>query len=493
MNFIDSIRKTISDHDMLQPGDSVLVAVSGGPDSVALLHVMLELSDVFSLNLGIAHLNHSLRGRESDRDAVFVELMAKRLNLPVYISKKDVRKYQKEKRLSPEDAARRVRYSFFYETAESHGFTKIALGHHADDNAELVLMNILRGSGHRGMSGIPPLRGGLTDEKAIIRPLIKSTRDEILFFLKKQGLKYVIDRSNYDTSLLRNRIRRNLIPELKKNYNPEIIQALNRLAAIIRAEENWIDNLTNSILEKNCLPAQDNNLNLSIPGLTGLDIAALRRITRKGIQKIKGGLKRITFSHINSIIKLLKCGPSLWSLDLPDRIRIRRKYDTLIISKEKNPLRETIPDININELPAFEYIISQPEQESPFFLFLDRLNIYMKFSIIDIVNFKDITAHGRETAFLDMEALDFPLTIRNIKPGDRFYPLGLQGSQKVKKYFINQKTDKTKRAHTPVLLSLDRIIWLVGHRIDESVKIKHSTRQALRVDILRTFCLPNNQ
>ncbi len=492
INFFNSIEKTVSDYNMLQLGDSVLVTVSGGPDSVALLHVILELSRIFSLRLGIAHLNHSLRGKESDKDALFVGCMARRLDLPFYISKQDVRKYQADNRLSLEDAARRVRYSFFYKTSAHHGFTRIALGHHADDNAELVLMNILRGAGHKGITGIPPVRKSLTSGKIIVRPLIRLTREQILSFLKEEEREYVIDQSNSDTSLLRNRIRCNLIPELQKSYNPRIIEALNRLSAIVSAEERWIDGLINSILEKNSMPGKDNGkgkekdneLEISIPEIKGIDIAALRRIVRKAIKIIKGDLKRITFSHIDSIINLLKNGSSSWSLDLPEKIRVRRDYDILFISKKKKPLRESRPELYVNELPAFEYIIPQPEHEGSFLLFLDKLNIYMKFSIIDNVSFAVLCRHGRKTAFFDMDVLSFPLTVRNIKPGDRFHPLGMKGTQKVKKYFINKKVARKNRASTPVLLSLNKIIWLVGHQIDESVKNKHSTEKALKVELL---------
>ncbi len=485
INFLNSIEKTVSDYNMLQLGDAVMVTVSGGPDSVALLHVMLELSCIFSLRLGIAHLNHSLRGKESDKDAIFVESMARRLDLPFYISKKDVRKYQADNRLSLEDAARRVRYSFFYKTAENYGFTKIALGHHADDNAELVLMNILRGAGHKGISGIPPVRESLASGKIIIRPLIRLTREEILFFLKEENLEYVIDQSNYDTSMIRNRIRCNLIPELKDSYNPRIIEALNRLSTIVRTEEIWIDNLIDSILEKNSIPIKDNELEISIPEIEDIDVAALRRIVRKIIKIIKGDLKRITLSHIDSIINLLKDGSSSWNIDLPERIRIRRDYDILFISKEKKPLRESRPEFYVNELPAFEYIIPQPEHESPVLLFLDRLNIYMKFSVIDNISFTVLCNHGDKTAFFDMDGLSFPLTVRNLKPGDRFHPLGMKGAQKVKKYFINKKVTRKNRVSTPVLLSFNKIIWLVGHQIDESVKIKDSTEKVLSVELLR--------
>ena len=479
IKFLNSVKKTISDYDMLSPGDAVLVSVSGGPDSVALLHVVLKLSDMFSLKLGIAHLNHTLRGQESDNDALFVESMARKLNLPFYLSKKDVRKYQANNRLSLEDAARRVRYSFFRETAEHYDFDKIAIGHHSDDNAELVLMNILRGSGHKGISGISPIRKISDSKQFIIRPLIKLTRADILFFLKEQQLEYVIDTSNYDTIMLRNRIRYNLIPELKKSYNPRVPEALNRLSAIVRDEEKWIDALINSIFEKNNQFRNKNKIGLSIVGIESIDIAALRRVLRQAVRIIKGDLKSITFAHINSIINLLKNGSSSWNLDLPAGIRIQRSYRTLFISKEQKIRRKL--------LPLFVYMIQQPESGSSFLLLLDKLDINMKFTVVESVSAADLCNHRKKTAFFDMDILNFPLMVRNLMPGDRFRPLGCNGTQKVKKYFINKKVPRQDRACTPVLLNRDRIIWLAGYQLDESAKIKDSTVKALKVELLPHF------
>ncbi|MBU1163704.1 MAG: tRNA lysidine(34) synthetase TilS, partial [Proteobacteria bacterium] len=204
---IKTVGATIKAYRMIEPGDSVIVGVSGGPDSVALLHIILSLAQQFSLRVGVAHLNHSLRQKDSDDDAEFVESLARKFDLPCYIKKEDVSKYRHEKKLSLEEAARIVRYRFFESVAEKYMFNKIALGHNAEDNAELVIMRLLRGSGPLGISGIPPVRNG-----KIIRPLIKLTKSELLEFLAVNELKFVLDKSNNDQRYLRNRIRHHLIP-----------------------------------------------------------------------------------------------------------------------------------------------------------------------------------------------------------------------------------------------------------------------------------------
>jgi len=465
--------KTVSTYGMLKPKDSVLVGVSGGPDSIALLHVLLTLASRFSLRLGVAHLNHSLRQKDSDKDAEFVASLAGKFDLPCYVHKENVRKYQIENKLSLEEAARRVRYTFFNSVSETNRFNKIALGHHCDDNAELILMNLFRGSGPQGISGIPPVRDG-----KIIRPLINLKRSEIIDYLEAKGLKYVSDTSNWETKYLRNRIRLHLIPLLKESYNPKIIETLNRLAAIIGSEEEWIEDIIHPLFEKTALSMQDDIVSFSVPRLKEINIAAQRRIIRKAIARIKGNLRRITFSHIDSVINLLESRPAYKNLDFPDRIRIQRNRETLIFSKEKKALRDLNVKSGQAEKIAFEYKIAKPEP-----IFIKEIGAHMKFSEMDIENLFDFRRTGQHAGFFDKDALSFPLVLRNFQPGDRFKPLGMAGTQKVKKFFINKKVPKTERTRCPILLSQGKIVWVIGHRIDESVKVTPSTRNVLKMEL----------
>ena len=468
------VEQTITDYEMFEPKDSVLVGVSGGPDSVALLQALITLTPKFDLRLGVAHLNHSLRLQESDNDARFVASLADKFDLPFYIQKVDVRKFQIDNKLSPEEAARRLRYNFYWETASKNGFNKIALGHHCDDNAELILMNLFRGSGPLGIAGIPPKR-----DEQIVRPLIRLKRSDIIEFLESKELKYVSDRSNLDPKYLRNRIRHHLIPLLQTSYNPKIIETLNRLASIISLEEKWLDDIIQPVFNTAVLTEQENNLGLSVPKLDGIHPAALRRVMRKAIQKIKGNLRRITYVHIDSATRLLEKEPGNWSLDLPDRVRIRRRESVLFISKETKALRDLKLKSGPDEPLAFEYHITQPET-----IFVKEINAKIKFSEIRAAALPDFRRAGHQTGFFDMNRLSFPLVIRSFRPGDRFTPLGMRGTQKVKKFFINQKVPKDQRSKCPILLSQGKIIWVAGYRIDESVKVMPSTDKVLRVELL---------
>ena len=472
---LQTVEQTVSTCQMFQPGDSVLVGVSGGPDSVALLYMLLSLSPGFSIRLGVAHLNHCLRGEDSDNDAEFVASLARELGLPYYIRKEDVQKYRNTHKLSLEEAARQVRYAFYENMAEKNGFNKIALGHHADDNAESVLMYLLRGSGPRGISGIPPVREG-----KFVRPLICLTKSEIIDFLESDRLKYVSDLTNRDTKHLRNRIRHHLLPMLKASYNPKITETLNRMASILRTEEEWIEEVINPVF-KSCVSAVENKkIALSVSAMYRLHVAAQKRIVRKTIAQVKGNLRRITYTHTDAVLNLLQKGTDCASLDLPDHIRVKRDRGMLLFSGAESS------DAGCGN---FEYSILAPGT-----IFIEETGDYLEFSRIgreDMPCFKSGDP-GRfsfqssdQAVFFDMDTLSFPIIIRNFRPGDRFTPLGMSGTQKVKKYFINNKVPGKERVKCPILLCQGKIVWIAGHRMDESVKVTPSTRNVLKAELLK--------
>jgi len=469
-----TVEKTITTYEMLKPKHSVVIGVSGGPDSVALLHILLALAPRLSLRLGVAHLNHCLRRTDSDNDAQFVETLARKFNLPCYIQKKNVRNYQIKNRLSLEEAARSVRYTFLNTVAQSKGYNKIAIGHHSDDNAELVLMNLFRGSGTLGLSGIPPVRGD-----KIIRPLIQVSRSELIEFLIQNNLKYVSDASNEDTRYLRNKVRHNLIPMLKTAYNPKISETLNRLSSIIKSEEEWLEDVVNPFFEKAVLHVQEDHIALSIHMVNRYHVALQRRIIRMAIEKIKGNLRRIRFVNIDSVIGLLGNSQAYGNIDLPDGIRIQKNRDNLNIFRENNALCDLKLKSESSDTSTFEYKIESPDS-----VFIKEIRAHIKFTEMSIENVPDYRYTGQYTNLFDKDILNFPMVLRNFRPGDAFKPLGAGGTQKLKKYFIDKKVPRNERIKCPLLLSGGKIIWVVGHRIDESVKVRPSTRNVLKVELL---------
>lgn len=459
---VRGIAGTIAKFRMIGPGESILAAVSGGPDSVALIHVLVELGPEFSVNrLGVAHLNHCLRGEVSDSDERFVSSLAENLGLPFFTDRKNVEEYRRLNKLSVEEAARHLRYEFLFDTASKNGFDKIAVGHHANDNAELVLMNMIRGSGPRGLSGIPPVRGG-----KIIRPLVKTGRIQIARYIESKGLPYVTDASNRDEAFLRNRVRHSLLPELA-TYNPKIGLALNRLSAIVRSEDEWMREMSVRLFNK-CLVGNKTgeSVSLSIPILGEMHTAARKRVIRLAIENIKGGLRRISSAHIEAAEYLALDGSNNGCLDLPDHIGVLKQEDRLSFVKKarfsNSPVR-------------FEYDVLAPGT-----VFIKEVGMRLVFSV---TNAKHVEIKAG-TEYFDADSLGFPLKIRNFRHGDRFRPLGMKGSQKLKNFFINNKIPPAERSMCPVLVCKGEIVCVVGHRIADGFKLRPETANALKMEVL---------
>jgi len=333
--FHRSVASTVREFNMLESKDSVLVAVSGGPDSVALLLSLLHLKQVYDLSIGIAHLNHRLRGEDALRDEAFVRDLAEHFSLPFFCEQKDVAAYAVRHRLSVEEAGREVRYDFFSRMANHHGYDKIALGHNKNDNAELVLMNLLRGSGPKGLSGIPPVRDNL-----YLRPLIRMTKQEILDFLEAESQTFRMDGSNTDTAYIRNAVRLRLIPVLESEFNPDIVDALDRLSRILRQEEDFLDAEAEKCFQACMTEKGESFISFSKMRLSNLHPALVNRVIRKGIGMMKTDLRRISLGHMSDILGFCFHRASGNSLDLPGRIRIYKKKDVIRIQREDRPLRE---------------------------------------------------------------------------------------------------------------------------------------------------------
>jgi tRNA(Ile)-lysidine synthase len=461
--FLSAVETTIRHYNMLDEGDTVLVGLSGGPDSVALLHSLVTLGHRWSLRLVVAHLNHQLRGATADQEAAFVRRLSAGLDICCEIGSRNVARYGATHRLSIQEAARIVRYAFFDEVAAKYSASKVALGHHADDNAESILMHLLRGTGPLGLTGIPPVRHGY-----IIRPLIGLTKKDILAFLELGGFEYLRDRSNLNTKYLRNRIRHELLPHLKECYNPNTVCALNRLASILRDEEDFWDQEVRQILQDLLVDHAPNRLSFMAGGLSDLHPALLRRLVRHAVLSLRGELKRLGHVHVEAVARLI-AGPSpSGHLDLPQGVRVvrdREEVDFLLGTPEQNPW--------------FEYHIPRIQTT-----LIREIGIFLKLSLCDSSEVSHPKNYPLATALFDLNAVTFPLKVRSFRHGDRFKPLGIAGSQKVKTFFINHKVPRSRRLRCPIVLSGGRIIWVGGYRIDDSAKITEETKKVLKAELL---------
>jgi tRNA(Ile)-lysidine synthase len=470
-----AVRQTIAEYNMITPHENVLVGVSGGMDSVALLHVLLQLVPALSLRLGVAHLNHGLRGKEADRDAEFVASLAHRLQLPFHGHKENAHRYRKQHRISTEEAARRLRYAFFDTVCAEHGYQKVALGHHADDNAELILMQLIRGAGMASLAGIPPIR-----DATIIRPFIRLYRHQILDYCRSAGISFMTDQTNFDRRYLRNRIRHDLIPALRKDYNPSVVQSLNRLSDIAREELRWTDDLCEAQFRLLAIEVEAGWAVLSLDDIRQCPIALRRRIIRKAIAFVKGDIRQIAFVHIDDVLQLISNGPDGACLHLPGRVRVRISGSKLIVARHDKDLRNVSPPAAPS--PQFSYTVRTPSTQ-PLTVFVPEAGVRVVFSSLATSNPSELRGAGQQQAFFDMDKLQFPMTVRNLQTGDRFSPLGAGGVQKVKKYFIDHKVPRKQRAKCPLLVSAGQIVWLVGHRIAEAAKVTMTTTRVLKAEV----------
>jgi tRNA(Ile)-lysidine synthase len=459
---------------MLAEGDRVLVGVSGGPDSMTLLHLLSRLSPAMKFSLGVAHLNHGLRGVAAERDAEAVRRAAADLGCACHAGHARVLKVKRKLGLSLEEAARRVRYAFFRKTMAAGNYNKLALGHHLDDNAEQMLLALLRGTGPRGLSGIAPVR-----EHRIVRPLILVRRSQIEAYVAKEHIACVSDASNHDLHFLRNRIRHRLLPTLASEYNPRIRDHLTRLADVMRTEEAWIETLIADPYKEAVLDRTASKLKLCATTLGRAHPALARRLVRRALQDVAGTLRRITFAHVQTVLHLLADGSHGKALHLPGGLRVRRTGDELEVERIDDRRRKDSPAPGHGK-PVEKTIITPP---FPATVQMRTLGIGIRFfhCLTDrLPQWQDV---GRNRAFFDFDRLLPPLTLRQATPGDRFMPLGVTGSQKLKKFFIDHHISRKDRAKTPVLMDRQRIIWVVGQRIDDRVKVTPETTHVLGAEI----------
>jgi len=463
------VARTIDRHAMLARGDRVLVTVSGGADSTALLHILHALAPDLGLELAVAHLNHGLRGPAADSDARFVEELAGRLKLGFHCD----RIHLDPSHGALEERGRQARYAFFHRLAEDQGYTKIALGHHMDDNAEAVLMHLLRGSGIRGLSGIPPVRG-----HRIVRPLIDLRRSEIIRFLQEHQIAFVEDATNTDLRFDRNRVRQRLIPFLQEQFNTNVVAVLHRTADLCWQEERWLQTVLAPTLDEIVTFLDPECMALNVRGLSAEPLAVQRRLIRDGLRKWRGNLKRVRADHIDNLIGLLDPQSEGKRICLPNRVGVERTRSHLRFT-----IRQGRGCLAIPQAPDYCYQIPFPESH-PCTVSIPESGLKFQFSVTENPNRDVLNAADDNTAWFDSDQIAFPLILRNFRPGDRMSPLGLQGHQKIKKIFGDRKIPIAQRHRTPVLVSGKDILWIAGIRRSALAIPAGQTTRALKVRII---------
>jgi tRNA(Ile)-lysidine synthase len=444
---------------LLTAGEQLLVGVSGGPDSVALLDVLVKSGR----HPHICHLNHQLRGADSDTDAEFVRQLATRYGLPSTIESRKVG--------GDEDSARRARHEFFARVSEATGIKKIALAHTADDQVETFLLRLLRGAGVPGLVGMWPERQ--IGPIRIIRPLLGVRRAEVLEYLSAQGLKFREDASNADTRFLRNRIRHELLPLLERKFNPAIRDVLLNTAEILRDEDFY---LLHHIAQRFYMAVCQNDA-VNVKALANCPVAVQRRVLRFWLGGDSEAGPSFSFEQIESVRHLALGDSPSAEVELPDGMVAYREYDELRKARRQElkavtgkwPLNlegETpVPELGV----SFECCHPECTEGSP----SDR----------EILRFAQNDNRGTEC--FDLDSLGPSPFIRTWQEGDRFQPLGMSETKKLHDFFVDEKVPRRSRERVPLLCARDgRIAWVVGHRIAEPFKVTDRTRRILRMTVV---------
>ncbi|MEN6348250.1 MAG: tRNA lysidine(34) synthetase TilS [Syntrophomonas sp.] len=449
---LNKVREFIKAHEMIRPGDFIILGISGGPDSMALLCIMKELQKELDFKIAVAHLNHGLRP-EAENEEKLVREYCTDWEIAFYAKTLDIRAIAGQEKKSLEEAGRDYRYQFFYELLTGLKASKIATAHHKDDMAETVLLHLLRGSGIKGLRGIMPVKDSL------IRPLLVLSKSEIEAWLNKKQINYCIDSSNYELSYLRNRIRHQLIPLLQNDYNPRIVETLNRLADIAREENDVLEEETWRWWDKLIIKMNHEEIILDKKMLLKVHPALQRRLILKILSRLQGEAGW-DMADVQKIIDLAAKEGSSKHITLKKHMRVQVVYKQLHFTTQ------------LKAAPSFNYEINIPGR-----IHIVATGETYVFEICEREEFKP----GAGDIGLDYEKLEFPLYLRSRQAGDCFRPAGGQGRRKIKDYFIDHKIPLSERDRIPLLASRDYIYAVLGFRISSLAAAGPDTRKILLI------------
>jgi len=452
------VRRFTWGEKLFRPGDRLLVAVSGGPDSVALLHLLQGLREEWKLGLGVAHFEHGLRGEASREDARFVAALARDLGLPLYPGRGDVRSWSRSRKISLQMAARELRLGFLEETRRSQAYDLIALGHTADDQVELFFLRLLRGAGPEGLKGMWPRTPG-----GLVRPLVAVGKEVLLAWLKQENLPYREDLSNLNRRYLRNRVRLDLLPGLLRDYNPRLKSAVWRLMALLQEDEALLGEAAARAWDQVGRRLTPDLVALAIPPFLDLAPGLQKRLLRLTLGPFRSG-EEMTSAQVAGLLALARGRRSGGSLTWGD-CRVARAGSELHVCRPLPPpppgWLAVLPGEGEVEAPGgwrlqARLLSAAPSPPQPF---------------------------PPHLAWLDREKVAFPLTLRPWQAGDRFWPEGGPGMKKIQDFFVDAKIPRWLRLHLPLVASGGRIIWVPGLRLAGPVKLTSASRSILALEV----------
>lgn len=473
---LNRVARSVREDGLWTAGASIVAAVSGGPDSLCLLGVLADMrdrrTDTMPQKLLVAHLDHGLRA-ESAAEAEWVQRFAGSLGVPCVVERVDVRALARHEHRSIEDAARVVRYTFLRRIARAEGAARICTGHTRDDQAETILMHLIRGSGVAGLAGMAPLARDLA------RPLLDITRSETEAYCEARGWQPLKDPSNASAEYTRNRIRHVVLPVLRQ-INPGIRETLSRNARLIAADTDYLEGEVTGAWREVAQQAHSDTVELDLARLQQLPLALRYRLYREALARIAPGRETIEAAHIVAIDRLVTHGRSGQALHLPAGLRVSREYVTLQVMRLSQPRERGAAGMGASvrldipgevELPALGW----------------RLRTY--YATPD--NVSVAASEDSRRAIVDARAVGHALTVRTWQAGDRFRPLGMAGEKKVQDFFTDAKVPRSERLRVPLVFSGQHLIWVAGYRVDDRVRVTKESQQLVILELESISTMPD--
>lgn len=461
----NKVMSYIRNNNLINQGDKILVALSGGPDSVCLLKILYSLKDELNIEIGAAHLNHLLRGKEADEDERYVFNLCKSMNIECFIKRVDINSVSAEQKISSEMAGRSARYNFFDDIVKNNGYDKVATAHNANDQAETVIFRMMRGSGLEGLGGIRNTRD------SIIRPILCLTRKEVEEYIEVNNLEPRIDKTNFEKIYNRNKIRLDILPYIKENFNEDIIRTLNRMATLLQKDNDFLEKKSfevykKYITEKKACFVINKNIFLE-------DEVIITRAIRNAVSKFSDQYYDFEMKHIYKIYNLAnnKTGKVV---HLPNNIYAENIYgDIYIKSKLSELIYEDTKDISSNK---------QNIDKSTY----DFEQFCLKFRVIEQNQYKRAElGKNNLIGYFDFDRINNLITIRKRQNGDRIIPIGMNSYKKLKDIYINMKIPKDERDNIPIITFDDKISWVVGIKISNEFKVTNKTKNILEILVTR--------
>jgi tRNA(Ile)-lysidine synthase len=454
MTTLQTVKQTIEANQLLVKGHSVLVALSGGPDSVALLHLLSRLRRSYRLKLSAVYINHQIRPRAAKKEEKFCQLLCDELSVPLTIVREDVPALAKKRGLGLEETARDVRYAIFDSLVKAGKYDRVALGHHADDQVETILFRLVRGTGPFGMTGMPVKRG------KYIRPLLELTRSEILGYLKKYSLCWCEDASNKSLKFRRNWIRHRLLPGLRKNLNPKADAAILALAALLAEDEAYLGSIVDRAVRKTVRMTPGGKIALALGTYRGYPVSLRHRLLRYCLKATCMSESTLGREAVQRLDRLAMNGGG--AISLPGRVQASVAGPTMYLW-----VRGAV-DVHEELTPGKSLNLDWPAVK-----FTSRLEKPARIGASK--------STGGSRIRLDWDKLKPPLVVRTIRPGDRFRPLGMKGHKKVGDFLTDRKVPRPLRDEVLLLCDQAGPVWVAGYEIADRVKIDVRTGKVLRV------------